>query len=235
MSQPTLKLISHHLCPYVQRARIVLAEKGIAHELEFIDLANKPDGFERISPLGKVPVLLTNGRSLFESSVITEYLDEVTPPSLHPDDPYERARNRAWVEYASSTLDVVAGFYNAGDEETFREKTRALRDRLRMLESELDPGPYFNGDAFSLVDAAFAPLFRYFEVVETFMDLDFFGDLPNVARWRHELSARPSVRNAVVADYRDRLLDFFIARGSVLSSRVTDRSCCRSAADPQDR
>ncbi|MEQ8860819.1 MAG: glutathione S-transferase family protein [Pseudomonadales bacterium] len=220
MSQPTLKLISHYLCPYVQRARIVLAEKSIPHDLEFIDLADKPAWFGRISPLGKVPVLITDERPLFESAVITEYLDEMTPGSLHPGDPYDRARNRAWIEYASSTLGVIAGFYSAREEATFGEKTEALRGRFRTLEAELNPGPYFNGTAFSLVDAAFGPVFRYFDVIETFTDLEFFDDLPKVTRWRHELAMRPSVRNAVVADYPQRLMRFFLARGSVLSGRL---------------
>lgn len=217
MSQPTLKLISHYLCPYVQRARIVLAEKHIRHELEFIDLADKPAWFHRISPLGKVPVLLTEGRPLFESAVITEYLDEVTPGSLHPSDPYDRARNRAWIEYASSTLDVIAGFYNTNDEAVFHQKAETLRGRFSTLEAELSQGTYFNGATFSLVDAAFAPVFRYFDVIEAFTDLAFFDDTPKVNRWRHELAMRPSVRDAVVTDYPQRLLGFFLARGSVLS------------------
>jgi len=231
MSQPTLKLISHYLCPYVQRARIVLAEKNIPHDLEFIDLADKPAWFNRISPLGKVPVLLTDERPLFESAVITEYLDEVTPDSLHPSDPYERARNRAWIEYASSTLDVIAGLYNAKDEATFDERAEALRGRFRTLEGELNSGPYFNGPPFSLVDAAFGPVFRYFDVIETFTDLEFFDDLPKVIRWRHELDMRPSVRTAVVADYPQRLVRFFLARGSVLSGLLRQ---FESATDPAE-
>lgn len=217
MSQPALKLISHHLCPYVQRARIVLAEKTIPHDLEFIDLADKPDWFHRISPLGKVPVLLTDGRPLFESAVITEYLDEVTPASLHPSDAYDRARNRAWIEYASSTLDVIAGFYNATEEATFGGKLEALRKRFRTLEGELNQGPYFAGTTFGMVDAAFAPVFRYFDVIEPFTNLELFDDVTKVTRWRHELAVRPSVRNAVVADYPQRLIRFFLSRGSVLS------------------
>jgi glutathione S-transferase len=232
MSHPTLKLISHYLCPYVQRARIVLAEKNIPHELEFIDLSDRPAWFHRISPLGKVPVLLTDGRPLFESAVITEYLDEVAPGSLHPSDPYGRARNRAWIEYASSTLDVIAGFYNAKDEAIFGEKTEALRGRFHILEGELNQGPYFNGASFSLVDAAFGPVFRYFDVIEAFTDLEFFDDVPKVTRWRHELAMRPSVRNAVVADYPQRLVRFFLARGSVLSGLLRQ---FESTADPSAR
>lgn len=217
MTQPSLKLISHYLCPYVQRARIVLMEKGIPHELEFIDLANKPEWFAEISPLGKVPVLLSDGKPIFESAAITEYLDEVTPDSLHPSDPFERARNRAWIEYASSTLDVIAGFYNARDDAAFQEKTDALRRRFRTLEGELNHGPYFNGEQFSMVDCAFGPLYRYFDVIECFADLGFFHDTPKVSRWREKLALRPAVRDAVVADYPERLFRFFLARESVLS------------------
>src|SRR5690606_1728085 len=77
-----LVLVSHVLCPYVQRAAIVLAEKGIPFERRDIELANKPDWFLKISPLGKTPVLLVGGESIFESSVICEYLEETGLPRL---------------------------------------------------------------------------------------------------------------------------------------------------------
>src|SRR5918992_3647184 len=86
-----LTLISHKLCPYVQRAVIALNEKGVPFERIDIDLANKPDWFLKLSPLGKVPVLVVeqDGREqvLFESAVIAEYLDETLAPRLHPTNP----------------------------------------------------------------------------------------------------------------------------------------------------
>ena len=75
MSAP-LKLISHKLCPYVQRAVIALTEKGVAFERVDIDLAAKPDWFLKLSPLGKTPVLLVGEVPIFESAVILEYLEE---------------------------------------------------------------------------------------------------------------------------------------------------------------
>ncbi|MDH3236478.1 MAG: glutathione S-transferase N-terminal domain-containing protein, partial [Alphaproteobacteria bacterium] len=75
----TLTLVSHHLCPYVQRAAIALAEKAVEFERIYIDLANKPDWFRALSPLGKVPVLKVDDRALFESAVILEYLEETQP------------------------------------------------------------------------------------------------------------------------------------------------------------
>lgn len=113
MNYPELRLVSHKLCPYVQRARIVLAEKSIPHEVEFIDLGSKPDWFLRYSPLGKVPVLLVNDRPLFESAVISEYLDDISPGSMHPDDVFHKARNRSWIEFASAMLGQIATFYQA--------------------------------------------------------------------------------------------------------------------------
>jgi glutathione S-transferase len=80
MNTPRLTLISHALCPYVQRAAIVLAEKGIAFERRDIDLANKPDWFLAVSPLGKTPVLLVDGEAIFESAVICEYLEDTAQP-----------------------------------------------------------------------------------------------------------------------------------------------------------
>src|SRR5215468_1925695 len=98
MSQK-LTLISHKLCPYVQRAVIALTEKGVPFERIDIDLAKKPEWFLKISPLGKVPVLVVATESgevaLFESNVICEYIEETQAgPSLHPAVPLVRAEHR---------------------------------------------------------------------------------------------------------------------------------------------
>src|SRR4051794_30341009 len=103
-----LTLVSHALCPYVQRAAIVLKEKNVAFERVDVDLAHKPDWFLRLSPLGKTPVLVVDGEALFESAVICEYLDETRPPRLHPPDALARARERAWMEFGSAVLGGIA-------------------------------------------------------------------------------------------------------------------------------
>lgn len=85
---PKLTLISHTLCPYVQRAVIALTEKGVPFKRIDIDLANKPDWFKALSPLGKTPVLQVGETAIFESAVILEYLEETQPHPLHPSDPW---------------------------------------------------------------------------------------------------------------------------------------------------
>ena len=217
-----LVLASHALCPYVQRAAIVLAEKGVAFERREVNLADKPAWFLAVSPLGKTPVLLVAGEPVFESAVICEYLDDTQAPRLHPDDALERARHRGWIEFASALLNTIAGFYAAADDAALRKRCDELRERLLQLECELErrPGPYFAGAPFSLVDAAFGPVFRYFDVFERIADFGFFERTPRLLAWRRALALRDSVRRAVAPDYPEPLLAFFQARRSALSARI---------------
>lgn len=211
----SLKLISHKLCPYVQRAVIALKEKGVPFDRVDIDLASKPDWFLKLSPLGKVPVLvLTNEQgevALFESNVICEYIEETQGGAkLHPADALKRAEHRAWMEFGSAILGDLWGLETTTDPATFESKRKALAAKFARVEGALGAGPYFAGGAFSLVDAVFAPIFRYFDVFDELTELGIFGDLPKVRTWRAELAKRPSVRTAVGADYPQLLRAFLV-------------------------
>jgi glutathione S-transferase len=212
-----LKLISHKLCPYVQRAVIALSEKGVAFERIDIDLANKPAWFLAISPLGKTPVLQVGDTAIFESAVILEYLEETESKPLHPADPLSRAEHRSWIEFGSAVLSDIAGFYAAPDETTFKAKASQLEQRFARLEARVAAAPWFDGESFSLVDAVFAPVFRYFDVFDEIADFGILSGKPKLARWRRALAARPSVRTAVSAEYPALLRDFLDRRNSWLS------------------
>ena len=212
-----LKLISHKLCPYVQRAVIALTEKGVAFERIDIDLANKPDWFLAISPLGKTPVLLVGDTPIFESAVILEYLEETQPKPLHPADPLARAEHRGWIEFGSAVLSDIAGFYAAPDEATFKAKAAQLERKFVRLEARIEAAPWFDGETFALVDAVFGPVFRYFDVFDEIGDFGILSGKPKLARWRKALATRPSVRSAVSTDYPVLLRDFIERRNSWLS------------------
>ena len=216
MPEPLI-LVSHQLCPYVQRAAITLREKDVVFERIDVDLANKPAWFLALSPLGKTPLLKVGDRTIFESAVILEYLEETQPKPLHPADPLERAEHRAWIEFGSSILSDIWGFYAAPDAEGFAAKIEALSRKFARLEERLEAGPYFDGDAFSLVDAAFGPIFRYFDAFDRIGDFGILRDRPKLTAWRQELAARPSVVEAVAADYPDRLWEFLLRRQSHLT------------------
>ena len=203
-----LTLVSYDLCPYVQRAAIALAEKGVPFRRVGVDLADKPDWFRAISPLGKVPLLRLGDDVLFESAVIVEYLEETNPHPLHPGDPLERAKHRAWMEFGSSILADIWVLETTPDRVAFVAKLDILKDKFRRIEATLTTGPYFAGAQFSLVDVVFAPVFRYFDTFERFVDLGLFDAVPRVSAWRAALAKRPSVIGAVVPDYPARLEAF---------------------------
>ncbi len=223
MTRPIL--ISHHLCPYVQRAAIAMDEKGVPFERINVDLASKPDWFRKLSPLGKVPLLRVADQfgsdvTLFESAVILEYLEETLPGPLHPDDPFQRARHRSWIEFGSACLGAIWRFYAVMDGEDLDREARALGEMFDRVERELDGGPWFAGGRFSIVDAVYGPIFRYFDTFDEIGDFGILTDKPRILAWRSRLARRPSVRRAVDADYPERLKGFLGRRGSALSNRM---------------
>ncbi|WP_202353604.1 glutathione S-transferase family protein [Mesorhizobium sp. 113-1-2] len=222
-----LILVSHPLCPYVQRAAISLTEKGVLFERVDIDLADKPVWFKAISPLGKVPLLRVqrNGdeTTIFESAVILEFLEETQASPLHPADPYARARHRAWIEYGSAILNAIGRLYSAPTEAGFLAESGALAAMFDRLEAELADGrggPWFAGDSFSLVDAVYGPVFRYLDAFDRIGDFGTLDGKPRVQAWRQALNDRPSIRGAVARDYPRRLHAFLQAKGSFLSSLI---------------
>jgi len=198
------ELISFNLCPFVQRSLIVLLEKGADFDITYIDLADPPDWFEDVSPMGKVPVLKVGDTVLFESAVIMEYLDEVNPPSLQPSDPLTKAQNRAWVEFGSDLLFAQYRMSMAADKEAFEKERSTLRLELERLENQVS-GPYFNGSEFRLIDAAFAPFFLRMELMERWHPTGLLGELPRLTKWRQALLSRDSTRQSLPDDFETAL------------------------------
>ncbi|MEP4377677.1 MAG: glutathione S-transferase family protein [Alphaproteobacteria bacterium] len=221
MSRKSLKLVSHHLCPYVQRAVIALTEKNVPFERVDVDLGHKPDWFKAISPLGKVPLLRVDDTTIFESAVIVEFLEETQPQPLHPRDPLRRAQHRSWIEFSSAALNDIATFYRAPSAEILDESRLRLMAKFTQMEAHLRDGPWFDGDTFSLVDAALGPVFRYFDTFDVIGEFGFFDNLPRTQSLRAALTGRPSVRTAVAKDYHDRLMTFLRDRNSYLSTMMS--------------
>ncbi|TPJ79969.1 glutathione S-transferase family protein [Mesorhizobium sp. B2-6-2] len=233
-----LTLVSHHLCPYVQRAAISLAEKGVPFERVDVDLANKPGWFKAVSPLGKVPLLrVRHGDAqeiIFESAVILEFLEDTEANPLHPADPLLRARHRAWIEFGSAILNAIGRFYSAADEAAFLHESGGLSGMFALVEAELaarQGGPWFAGDRFSLVDAVYGPVFRYFDTFDSIGDFGILDGKPLVQAWRSALSKRRSVKEAVGLDYPQRLHAFLGAKRSYLSEIIREQAI----ATPQAR
>ena len=124
--------------------------------------------------------------------------------------PLKRAEHCGWIEFGSIVLNDIAGFYAAVDEATFKAKTAQLEQKFARLEARAAASPWFDGENFSLVDAVYGPIFRYFDVFDEVADLAVFADTPKVRAWRGELAKRPSVRGAVSPEYADLLRAFLV-------------------------
>ena len=198
---PRYRLVSFDLCPFVQRSQVLLREKGIDFEVDYIDLSNKPEWFLDLSPTGKVPTLevtTDDGEQvvLFESLVINEYLEEAAGgESMFPSEPLRRAYARGWIEYSTGLLQDCFRLTAARDEEALAPVVERLRTKLDRLERELGDGPFFLGASMSLVDAAFVPALQRLKLSdEVYPALELFGDhRPKVSAWWRAIEARPSV------------------------------------------
>ena len=206
----TYLLVSFKTCPWVQRAAIVLREKKVDFEFKHIEPDNRPDWFLAISPHKKVPVLrIDDSVSLFESNAIAEYLDETIAPRLHPADPIQRAINRAWTDYIPTFAKIVTATAYADSEADYHAAAAKIPVPFERLEKALEKqvmshkgaGPYFNGAAYSLVDAGYAPFLQRYTYLDRLKKLGHIEKFPRVSAWRDALLARPSTWSFPPAEY----------------------------------
>jgi glutathione S-transferase len=192
-------LVSFKTCPWVQRAAIVLREKNVEFEFRHIDPDNRPDWFLAISPHKKVPVLrIDEAVSLFESNAIAEYLDETIAPRLHPADPVARAVNRAWTDYLPSFAAAVTATAYADTEADYAKAAAQIPLPFERLEGALaaqGSGPFFNGEAYSLVDAAYAPFLQRYHFLDRVKKLSHREKFPRLTAWSEALLRRPSTHS----------------------------------------
>lgn len=180
---------------------IALRAKSVDFETTYINLRDKPDWFLKISPHGKVPVLLVDDQPLFESNAIAEYLDETVEPKLHPADPLQRARHRAWTDFVPDFSSGLSGVYYAKTKaasDAARETARKRLDRIEYaLAADKTAGPYFGGDRLCLVDAAYAPFFQRFLMADALLKTGLLAEYPKAKAWAEALLASDVVKGSV--------------------------------------
>lgn len=214
-----LELISTKRCPFVQRSVITLNYKNIEHQMTFIDLDNPPEWFSEISPFGKVPLLrVDNDAVIFESAVINEFLDDITPGQLHPTDPLQRAINKSWIEFGGNCCSLTFQIMVSSDKQTYDSNIVELEACLGRVENVLGEGPFFNGENFALIDAAYAPIFIRLDVFSDLMGIQLTNDLPKINAWQERLLALPAVQKARVPELPDLFRQLIISRNAYAQS-----------------
>lgn len=202
------QLCSFKTCPWVQRAAIVLRAKQVPYDITYIDRDNRPAWFLAISPHSKVPVLQIDGKeALFESNAIAEFLEETASPRLHPEDPLARARNRAWTDFVTTFASAISQAAYADTEEEFTARAAKIAGPFGKLDEALakrgNAGPYFNGDKFSLVDAAYAPFLQRYTFMDRLRPLGIIDKYPHLKAWRDALLASAAVKASTVPEIEE--------------------------------
>lgn len=179
---------------------MVLHEKGINFETYEVDLSNKSEEFLAASPTGKVPVVVVDGDSLYESNVVNQYLDEVTgEPKLMPEDPKLRAHARIWMAIADTdffpaVFAASMGRQRGFSEERISEGFEKLATTLQRLEERLENRDYLAGE-FSLADVAYAGNLHRLRELEERGEVS-LDEYPNVATWIERVEERESYKAA---------------------------------------
>lgn len=196
-----IELFSFAACPYAQRTRMLLIEKDIDFELTEIDVFDKPSWFREVSPYGKVPLLRHNGRVVYESAVINQYLDEVFPkPGLVPEDAYERAQMRIWMDYCETRYLPAAYRVMAERDNPAKHPGNLAKfyEVLRFMEQDglrkLSAGPFWLGRNPTLADLQFAPFFERLAVYEELAGVRWPEDCTRLAEWLQVMGERRSFR-----------------------------------------
>ncbi len=212
-----LKLYGFKLCPFVERINIVLNEHNIDCERIQVDIRNKPDWFLKISPMGKVPILEADGVVIFESSVISDFLDSLkVDKSLYPKDPIRKALNRSWIEWGSGLIFDAYHMTLAKSQSEFNEKQEMVISKLEIFEDQMNCSPFFNGEMFSMIDIVYAPLMKRFEVLRNSFDIDLLAEYGKLKAWSQQILARNSVQNSFSETFEENFHELLKLKGSHL-------------------
>lgn len=207
---------------------ILLRAKDIEFDVTYIDLQDKPDWFLEISPHGKVPVLKVGDEILFESNAIAEYLDEVVPPRLHPEEPLARAKNRAWTDFVPTFASAISTIHYSKSREEMEQAVTDAKDKLAKVEGALagrgNDGPYFNGPDLALVDAAYAPFFQRHLFADRVLKNNLIDGYPLIKAWAETLLADERITGAVPDNFEEEFIASLKRRGTYAAQFYDDAS-----------
>jgi RNA polymerase-associated protein len=189
-----MTLYSGTTCPFSQRCRIVLYEKGMDFQIHDVDLFNKPDDLAVMNPYNRTPVLVERDLILYESNIINEYIDDRFPhPQLMPADPVMRARARLFLFRFENELFCNIESLEKGNQKAADKARQLVRDSLAQIAPVFAKQKFMLGDEYSMLDVAIAPLL---------WRLDYYGvQIPKQAapilKYAERLFSRPAFIEAL--------------------------------------
>ena len=200
-----MKLLASLASPYTRKVRVVLAEKKMECEMELVDVQPVDNPVNAHNPLGKIPTLvLDDGTALYDSRVIVEFLDNVSPISrLIPGDIRDRVQVRRWEALADGVVDagILVRYESLRDK---NEQSKAWRDKqvarmrrgMARLTSEFEDRSWCQGERYSLADIAAGACLGWLGFRKP-GEVDWHAEYPNLARHHQKLMERPAFADTV--------------------------------------
>ncbi|WP_417227841.1 glutathione S-transferase family protein [Amphritea sp.] len=212
-----IKLVSFEICPFVQRVTGMLAAKNVGYDIEYIQLNAKSKWFLDISPIGQVPVLITEeGEALHESDAIVEYIEEITEPLIAGLNPIQRAKDRAWSYQASKHYLAQCSAMQSEDKETLIKKMVNLSKAFGKAEKQFGEGPFFNGQVMGNVDIAWLPLLHRALLVKDHSGYDMLELFPKISAWQKSMMKTGLPDKTVSEDFLEKFHRFYLTKETFL-------------------
>lgn len=219
-----MKVVSFKICPFVQRVTALLEAKRVPYDIEHINLSDKPDWFLKASPNGQVPILFTDdGRVLFESEAIVEYIDEVAGLTLHPSDPVQKAQARAWMHLASKNYLTQCSMQRSPDARTLNGRAEKFTTAFAKIEQRLGDGPFAGGELIGMVEIAWLPLLHRAAIIKARSGYDVLDGFPRVKAWQEVILGTGLADRSVAEDFEERFTAFYLAESTYLGQLARKR------------
>jgi glutathione S-transferase len=219
-----IEIVGYDYCPFLQPTIITLNEKEAKFTVTYIEPDNKPCWATEVSPQGATPFMLVNGKALFESVAMNEFVNDVTSGDLHPEDVFLKAQNRMWISRSYELLDHIYDLKTTNDQEVFKAEKGKLITKLRAIDEVICENPFFNGSEFCLVDGAFAPVLRTIAMLDDQFSTGLLEGLTNVERWSNNILNRPSVQASVVESFHDKSVEKIAVSDTTVARRRSDKA-----------
>jgi len=209
-----MRLLGYTVCPFTDRARAALVLKGMAHEVEYMPLLEPSASLRAVSPSGEGPVLVDTRGAVVGSRPILEYLEEIDRARpLLPEDPFARARARAWLDAADRVYREQCHFLRSEGVVRMEKRQEALVALLARVDYALawSGAPYLGGDVPTMADLGWFPVLERARLLQVHTDHDLLEGLPELARYGERLRALEALQSSLPDDFDDRFVDFYLS------------------------